>query len=372
MLAKPADDALVQLAGKYNIPVGLADTTKNKLVKSARSLMNDLPLTGSIGAAQSEAKQAAFNRAVGGTFGAAEGKLTPQVLDAAKGKLGAEFDRIWNGNDLQLDPQFLTAIQRLRSEASNLPQGESARLSGWVDDLLSRVQTGPNGQAIIPGNIANPFQSKLRQEAEKGNGFLKSGLEDLRKEVIGAFNRSIGATDAAALTANRSAYKNFKTVEPLLNKGAVGTAGRELGDVPASLLPEAVRSSFSGLSSQTRQPALAELARVGSGLLADRVPQTGGSARALLQNTGLLAGLGAGGAASPMSAAVGVPLAAATQWALGSPMVRKLLSSPNPQRSIMNAPLSVEAKQMLLDALKNSATAAPAGAAVGLLGFSGV
>lgn len=359
-LARPADAATVALAEKYGIPVGVSDASNSKFLKGARSVLNDTPIVGTGGKAQDAAKQEALNAAVGGTFGAAEKKLTPQVMDAAKGKIGAELDRVWNNNTLQVDPQLLGTVQSLRAEAAKLPQGESARLTGWIDDILSKVQTDANGNAIIPGDVANKLQSKLGRDVASAQGFLKDSLGTLRRDMIDTFNRSVTGTDADALTLARSQYKNFKTVQPLLDKGMVGTAGREAGDVPASLLPEAVRKSFPNLSTQTNQPPLAELAQVGSRYVADRVAQTGGAPRALIQN-GLLGGMLTGGGLTaglgPTAAAVGIgaPTAALLNQALGSPGFRKMLTEPAVQRGLLASPeLGPMVREMLKKGLLNA------------------
>lgn len=129
----------------------------------------------------------------------------------------------------------------------------------------------------------------------------------------------------AALRGNQATYKAFKTVEPLLNKAEVGVAGRMPGDVPAALLPQAVANSYRG---GVAGAPLAELAQMGSRFLVDRVPQTGGSAKALLQNSMVVGGLlGTGGITSPL-ALIGAPAAIRLNKALGSAALSRGLLAP--------------------------------------------
>jgi len=356
-----AGQELAEQAARYNIPVGVADVSNNKLVRAARSVMNDLPLTGTIGAAQKEAQQAAYNRAVGQTFGADATKLTPDVMSGAKKNIGNELDRLWNNNNVAVDPKLLSAIQSAKQQASTLPEGEGRRLLGWVSDLESKIVPDANGMAHIPGDVANKFQSSLGSEAGKAGGFLKDNLQTLRQELIGNFNRSVGGADADALTLARGQYKNFKTVEPLMDKGALGVAGREAGDVPAALLPEAVRKAYSGVSSNTAPPALVDLAGIGSRLLPDRVPQTGGSARAIIQNSAIGTALSAGALKNPATIGL-VPLAAGAQWGLGAPAVTRALMNPKTARGLLAQPSLGNAS---LEYLMNSQRALP----LGLLGM---
>jgi hypothetical protein len=343
---------------EYGIPLGLADISGSNTTKAIRSVLNDAPLTGGIGARQREGVQQGFNRAVGKTFGADAPSLTPEILDKAKAKLGSEFDRIWGGNTLEVDAGLFQSMQALRENANKLPQGESARLMGWIDDFQSKMVPGPNGAPTVPGDVANRFQSTLRKEAEKATGFLKDDLAGLRKNIIGAFNRSVSPEDAAALAQTMGKYKAFKTVQPLLNSAEAGVAGRAAGDVPAGLLPNAVRQSYQdGIS---RSP-FADLSQIGSQFVADRVARTGGSTRALVQNSAIGGALGAGALTNPLLALGVVPAGMGANALLGSPVLARLAMSaqqgnPQAQNAIAEL-LKGQAGQMLY---RSAPVAAPA------------
>jgi hypothetical protein len=312
---------------KYGIPLGMADVSDSGMAKAARTILNDAPIIGRVGDRQKEAVQEAYNAAVGGTFGAKAPKLTPAVMDAAKKRMGGEFDRLWGQNSLIVDAPFMQTIQDLQARASKLPKAEGDSLAAEVNDLLSRATPGPSGAPMIPGDVANAFQQHLRRRSE-GSASLKNELGDLRQSIFGAFSRSVAPADAQALTAVRGQYKAFKTVKPLLEGAEAGVAGRAPGDVPAGLLPQAVRTSYSdGVAGSP----LAELSQIGSQYVTDRVARTGGSNRAMLQNSALGALLGLGGYTNPAMAVATLPAAYGLQRYLGSPtaaasMVRRATS----------------------------------------------
>lgn len=328
---RPAGESadLARRAMDMGAPLGIADIADGKFTKAVRSVLNDAPFTGGIGQTQNEAKQRWFNRAVGEVFDAAEDKLTPQVMDKAKQKMGAEFDRIWNNNSLVVDDKLLQSLSKTRTSAKMLPAPERARILSMLGDLESQVVAGADGAMVIPGEVANRYQSAIRKSSESAQGFLKSDLNALRGDIIGAFNRSVGPEDAAALALNQKKYKAFKTVEPLLNKGELGVAGRQAGDVPAGLLPGGVLQSY---KSNPAGSPLAELSKIGSRYLVDRSPQTGGSARALIQNSAIGGALGAGVLTNPLLALPVIPAGMATNRLLGSPVAaRGLLNAATPQ-----------------------------------------
>lgn len=349
--------ALAQKAvTQYGIPLGPADISASRMTRATRSVLNDAPFTGGIGERQGAEVQKAFNRAVGATFGAADDSLTPQVLDAAKRRMGAEFDRIWSSNALQVDGQLVQKLSDLQNLAAKLPRNEGGSLNAEINDLLGKVTTDSAGNPVISGDVANKFQSYLRRRAE-GSAGLRNELNDLRQSIISAFNRSVSPADAAALTSNRGQYKAFKTVEPLLAGAEAGVAGRQVGDVPAALLPQAVRKSYGANISGS---PLGDLSQIGSQYVADRVQRTGGSARALVQNSAIGSALGLGALTNPLAAAAVIPAAMGAQKAMGSPELAKrmlmaaqsnpnalqrLLMSPDVQQAILRAAPAIAADQ---------------------------
>lgn len=341
------DDALRPLAQtavqKYGIPLAASDMSGNGLTRATRSVLDDTIGVGHRGVKQTAAKQAAFNKAVGGTFGAEADRLTPEVMDAAKKRMGGEFDRIWNQNTLRVDPQLVESLQGLKANAAKLPQGDSNRLTSEIDDLFSKMVPNANGELTIPGDVANRFQSYLGKQVNSAQSFLKDDLGTMRKALIASFNNSIDPADATALTKNRTQYKAFKTVEDMMTGAELGVAGRTAGDVPAGMLPQAVRKSY---SDPTGTP-LAELSQIGSQFVADRVARTGGSNRAMVQNSLLGGAVSLGAYTNPASLAA-LPVAAGLNELLSNPRIgRALLADPASKNELMKLLSSPEGKSLL-------------------------
>jgi hypothetical protein len=325
-LGNSRDAAVKELAdlaiNKYNIPLGYGDITQSGTVKAAKSILKDAPITGGMAAKNIAKKQDAFNRAVGETFGVQGDRLTSDVVKPAVGKISSEFDRLWGQNNLKVDDELFNKMAELHTAAEKLPKSEGQALQAEINDLLSKMQKSDAGELVIPGETANKFQSYLRRRSESSPG-LKYELSDLRKSMIGAFNRGVAPDDVNALSNAQSQWKAWKTLEPLLNQTETGVAGRLPGDVPAALLPGAVARSYSNAANTP----LADISKIGSKFLVDRTPQTGGSQRALLQNT-LLTGAGIGaGYAAPVATGAALLGSVGTQALLDNPRLAKYLIS---------------------------------------------
>jgi hypothetical protein len=309
---------------RYGIPLSVSDIASSPMVKGARSFLDDVPVIGRSGANQTQAKQDAFNKAVGGIFGSPEASLTAEVMDQAKNRIGGKLDAVWNSNALQLDGDLVKSLQSVRQRAANLNPEQGAQVDRVMQTLLSKVdETG-----AVPGGFVNNWQSELRMIAESEKGLHKSVLGDLRRAVLDGFKRSVPDDQAQALSEALKEYKAYKTVRPLMDKAEVGTAGRQAGNVPAALLPEAVRQSYTG--SLASNP-FGDLPQIGSQFVADRVARTGGSSRAMVQNSALGGGLALGAWANPLVPLTAVPAAFGLEGLLSSPGVAKsLLASRQP------------------------------------------
>ncbi len=312
--AKLAQDAI-----NAGIPLTAADVTANPALKATRSVLDDVPLIGKAGAQSREAIQDGFNRAVGQTFGANATKLTPQVMASAKKAIGGELDRIWGGNALQIDGQLMADLTAIRNKAATkLNTEQAAQVERQIQELLQKS----NGLAV-DGGFANNWQSELRKLAEGEKGLHQSILGDLRASVLSAFNRGLPAADAQALSKAMGQYKAYQTVAPIVRKAEVGIGGRDVGNVPPELLPSAVMQSYGERVSQT---PLGNLAQIGSQFVADRVMRTGGSARAMVQNSALGTALSLGAWQNPLVPMLALPAAYGVEKALTSPALGRALT----------------------------------------------
>ena len=328
---------LMSRANDLGIPVGLATGYDKGFAGGLKSFLNGLPLLGGIGERATDAAQVGVNRAVGRTFGANANSLSPEVMRSAKESMGNTFDRIWGNNNLKLNPEFYQNIEAIQKQASMLPTHESARINNIIDDFLShRIDTGHG--SVIAGDVANRFQSSLRGMGETaGQGFLQNDINQLRQGILSEFNKNISGHDAQLLQANRMAYKNYKTIEPLMNSAESAVAGRVSGDVPISLLPNAINKNFSNPAGLP----LTNISQVASRLLTDRIKQTGGSEKAMIQGAFKGSALAGGGIAAMLHN----PLLAVT-GGLGAFSLQKLIHSPEFAQRMMK---TGQTQQGLLD-----------------------
>lgn len=295
----PEQQALVAAAKARGIPLDAADVTGSRPLKTIRDVLGQLPMTGDTQARIQAAKQAAYNRAVGGTFGKAEDALTPQVLSQARSDIGQRFTDLATRNSAQVDNAVLGKLAGVVDEANRFSTADVSRVvANYADEILSKVDA--NGK--IPGQAYRALDSQMgRTMRSTTNGDIRHTVGQLRDELRAAMDASIAPADQAGWKEARRQYANLMTVAPLAAKS-------ETGDVSGkTLLAAALRGNKSGAF--TGGGDLGELGRIGRAFVAEQTPNSGTPQRTFMQNMltspnplGVLYQYGLGGVSMPAQA----------------------------------------------------------------------
>ena len=353
----PEAQALAQRAQQAGIPLDAADLTGSRPLQAMRSTLENMPLVGARAQADKAAKAAAFNRAVGETFGAPADALTPAVMAPAKATLSQGFEDVATRNLLSPDQTFVRQIADLTNKARREYTPDMARiLNNKVDDVLALIDS-QTGQ--IPGKAYRRMDTELGK-LMKGGGDKAELIGQLRGVLRDAMDRSISPDDRAAWRMLRRQWANMKTVEPLVAKNAEGNVS------PRELLNKVATRDKS--TAYLGGGDLGELGRIGKLFVAEPIPDSGTAQRSMWQRmlmggmpdvaAGSLVGAGALGLTGDPTAAI----AAGLGGAVGIPLAaRAALRNP---RWLSEGLLSEDAMlrhPYVMDALRTLPAALPAG-----------
>lgn len=267
------EQGLVKSAQGKGIPLDAADLTGSRPLKTMRDVMGQLPLTADRQAAVQGTKQAAFNKAVSGTFGSSEEAITPNVLQAARGRIGQQFTDLSSRNAANIDNSAMGKLSSVIDEANRYSTPDVAKIvSNYTDDILSRVDA--NGQ--IPGKAYRALDSQMGKALRSSSsGDVRNAVGQLRDTLREAMDASISQADQAGWKEARSQYANLMKVAPLAAKS-------ETGDVSGrALLGAALRGSKSSAFSGGGD--LGELGRIGKAFVAEQTPNSGTAQRLFMQ-----------------------------------------------------------------------------------------
>lgn len=278
-----ATNALAARAESLGIPIRFSQTSDSPFIQKLSQMAGKLPGSG-MGALHDE-QQGAFSRAVSNTFGENADRITPDVMAAAKKRIGGDFDTVAKNSTIKFDGALGNDLQGILHEAdSTLTESEAAILHKQVGNLLDKVTgageiEGPTYQALTrKGAPLDRAMSSSDPNVQHYAGRVKEALDD-------ALERHAPPEMVDKLRTARGQYKAMKTVEDLVEKSTTG-------DISPTLLMGAVRGSYGNMA-YGGGGQLADLARIGQRFM-KQPPDSGTPLGSAALN--LLLGAGGGGA----------------------------------------------------------------------------
>lgn len=228
------DPGVAAAVNDYGIPLRAGQVTDNKFVRYLDSQVGNLPFSGQ--EASNAAQRAAVNKAVAGSFGENATKITPQVMQNAKDRIGGVMNDIEARTTIQADPQLLHDLSAIETSAQKTPSIYND-VRPHITDIL---ETAAANGGTIPGKAYQALvghNSDLATAAQSGQGVVKNYASQIRDALENAMQRYAADGDAQAYSNARLQYKNMMTVAPLVNKGVPG-------DINPLLLQGAANRSF--------------------------------------------------------------------------------------------------------------------------------
>jgi len=336
----PQRAALVTQAEAEGIPLTAGQATGSRFLQNVESQLEQLPLTSAPQRAIREEQQRAFNRAVLQRAGVNADVATPEVMNAARDRIGGEIGAIANRNTLVVTPQLQQELAQIDDSLRFLPAEAAAPVRARLEQLRGMVMPGtpipPNSSAVpgaavpdtIPGASYRMLDSQLgRSMRSTANGDLRAALGDLRERLRAAMDASISPEDAQAWQEARRQYANL-----MVAARAAGGAGANVAE--GNISPLALRGAVNQSTGQGYafgRGDLNELARIGQSLL--RAPPDSGTAGRSAATNVLTAGGGIAG--TVMGGPIAGAAAAGATFALPR-LAQLLMNSPAGQAYLRN------------------------------------
>jgi len=206
--------ALAQRAGELGIDVPADRIANSKPLNALAASLNYIPFSGRAGTERTMQDQ--LNRALSRTFGQDSDNVTG-ALRTARSQLGGEFDRVLQGNQVQVDTPFLDALSQAEQRAEAELGSDGARvIKNQIEEIL-----GKGGTGSIDGQAAYNIKRTL-DRIGKRNSPEAYYAGDLRRDLMDALNRSLTPEEAAAFATTRKQYGNMLSLEKLAQNGAEG------------------------------------------------------------------------------------------------------------------------------------------------------
>lgn len=271
----PVQSDLAAKAGKMGIPLTVGQKTGSRPLQITESVLESLPFTADKQAGIREAQRMAFNRAASKTIGENADLITPEVLSAAKNRIGQTFNELSARNVVGLDDNFVNALAKIDASKNVF---SSPRISDAVEkglELASKGKITGREYQTIRSSLGKAAKSAMQNDAELGQALktIQSALDD-------AATNSISQADKSAWATARQQWQALKVIE---KAAAPTTADAVAGNVSPAKLASALNAADKGFKYGTGQKELGDLARIGQAFVKPQIPNSGTAERSLIQ-----------------------------------------------------------------------------------------
>lgn len=272
----PEMAGLAQKADALNIPLTAGQRTGSRPLQITESVLENLPFTADKQLAIKEAQRAAFNKAALRTIGETSDKATPEVLNAAKTRIGQTFQDLSARNTVGFDDQFITALAKIDSSTTPF---SSNRISDAVDKGLELAAKGK-----ISGQEYQKVRSSIGRAADtafKTDSELGQALKSVKRALDDAAERSLSEADKQTWQTARQQWQALKVLE---KAAAPTSADAVAGNVSPAKLANALNTVDKNFKYGKGQQELGDVARVGKAFVQDQIPNSGTAQRTFYQN----------------------------------------------------------------------------------------
>lgn len=300
------------------VDVTAGQATGNRNLRYAESVATETPFGGTGISDILERQKGQFTAAANRRIGENADVATPDVLRAARDRIGAEFDRLTQNNDVVFSGrgagpgghagrararQLQNDTLRLEAEYNNtvVPSMRKVDATELVDEV---------NNAITAGRIAGPsyqtWRSRLSSMSSNATDAAERRfLSGLRDAMDDAMESGLTAADAAAWRQARTQWGHLAEVRDAM---ASGTEAASLGNITPTRLGMADRraNKTGFVEGEGRYD---DLARAGDAVMKE-LPNSGTPARLMMQNmpaalaTGLMTHMGHGDPGLSLGAAM--------------------------------------------------------------------
>lgn len=302
---KPVSPEVASLAKRANdlgISIPADRLTNSRPMNAVASALNYVPFSGR--AATEDGMQSQLNRALSRTFGQDSDNVA-KALGAAQSELGSKFDDVLKNNQVRIDDTFLSDLAEAADRAAKELGSDGQRIiQNQIDEIIAKGQGG-----AIDGQAAYNIKRTLDRIGKRNSPEAHYAL-DLKKNLMGALDRSLGAQEAQAFATTRKQYGNMLALDKLAKNGADG-------DVSIARVAN---------MRNINNPDLQELADISAQFLKPREGQHGAAQRAMAG-----VGLGSMGGLPALLGSIGMGRAANS--ALNSNAARNFVLGQSPQLS---------------------------------------
>ena len=285
-VAQPVQNQIGEIANnavdtlkKAGIPLDAAQATGSKMLERVKAALNDNPITAGAQHEFSGVQKQAYNKAIAKTMGEDASSITPEVIQQAKTRLGANYDDIASRNSIHLDKELQTNLNAIRTEAEQtlVDPNQFKAIDRQLQNIISKAEEQGGGLHGEQYQSVKKVLDKLGKSKDTDVAGYAREIKDALLDGLTRTTKKFGnEKDVALLKETNKQYGNMKKIEDIALKDPEG-------NVSPSLLYNSLATKGKRWSFYQDDPQLAKLAAAGKIILPEKVPNSGTTSRLLAQ-----------------------------------------------------------------------------------------
>lgn len=259
------DDAIKPLAKRareLGVPLRVDQVAPGRVRNTVQKVSQELPFSGAD--AFEDVQRKAWNMALAKTIGQNASDLSPATIQNFLDDASTKFGVLTKGKTITVPKSAMNRLDAIVNEAADNVSQDAANIVGRN---IQKVR-----ENLISGTLEGSKLASVRSDLVKRLPRIDSGARPYVAEIVDAIDEiasgSLTAAEKGILKQARKEWRNYKTLEPLLEGATDGMIN------PTQLLARVKGSKYIKASRlATGQDDLVDLARIGKQFM----PKKGGS-----------------------------------------------------------------------------------------------
>ncbi len=284
---------------KFGIDLSLDQVSPTRVRSTVQKVSQNIPFSG-VDAFQ-EKQAAQWMRSAAKLIGEDADNLAPEVIDNYLARAAKDFEQPLTGKVINFTQKDINNIADVAKKSRKVISADlSAVVQSNVDDLfenLSQFKVGSTRN--VPGEKLASLRSQIIKDLPRMEGGARQQVAEIVDAIDDIISRHLTPAEQKQLATARLQWRNFKTLDPLLQKSTDGTIN------PTDLMGQVAKSKYINASRKAAgEDDLVDLARIGKRFLVKK----GGSdtaEKALYIKGGLGAFTGGAAVVDPITTTAG-------------------------------------------------------------------
>lgn len=264
-VSQAVKDLAATAKNKFGIDLSLDQIAPSAVRDTVQKISQNIPGSG-VDAFQ--AKQAGqWMKGVAKTLGEDADNLTPEVINNYLTRAGKDFETPLAGKTINFSQGDINGLADIATAAKRkVSTGLADVVQNNVNDVLDNLSQFKVGEArSVPGEKLASLRSQLLQDLPGIEGGARQQVAKIIDKIDEVVGRHLSPAETKQLATARLQWRNFRTIEPLLEKSADGMIN------PTQLMQKVASSKYIKASRKAiGEDDLVDLAKIGAKFMAKK------------------------------------------------------------------------------------------------------